>query len=192
MSARLEGKVALVTGASKGIGKAISILLAKEGATVAMAARNGQELSEAAKEVAAAGGSALGIPGDIGDDRFVEALFNQIAGRHGKLDILVNNAGIVDGGGDIADLSPAKFREVMNVNVVAVFHCMQQAIRLMRENGDSGKIVNIGSVRSHWTERGEPGAYNASKFAVRGLSETVARLLIEGKSKITVGMVCRE
>jgi NAD(P)-dependent dehydrogenase (short-subunit alcohol dehydrogenase family) len=108
----------------------------------------------------------------------------------GRLDILVNNAGIVDGGTDVEALPVEKFREVMNVNVVAVFHCMQKAVAIMRRHGDVGKIVNIGSVRSHWTEAGEAGAYNASKFALRGLSETVARLLIKGKSKIAVGMVC--
>ena len=191
MSKRLEGKFSLVTGASKGIGRAIATRFAKEGSTVAITARNSIELDALANEIADAGGMAVPFAGDIGSDDFIRKLFAEVEKQFGRLDILINNAGIVDGNRkDMDTLTPEKFREVMNVNVVSVFHCMQQAIRIMKANGDVGKIINLGSVRSHWTESGEPGAYNASKYAVKGLTETVARLMIEQKSNIAVGMVC--
>jgi len=190
MTGRLKGKIALVTGASKGIGKAIAELFALEGAELIATARDGEALAKLSESVGKNGGKLHAIPGDIADDAFVESLFESIKKSHGRLDILVNNAGIVDGGGDVERLTPEKFREVLDVNVVALYSCMRQAIMIMRENGDAGKIVNIGSVRSHWTEQGEAGAYNASKYAVKGLTESVARLLIERKSKIAVGMVC--
>ena len=191
MPGRLEGKISIVTGASKGLGKAIATRFAMEGSTVIMVARGlGGELEKAAKGIETDGGCVVPFPGNLGDDAFVESLFGMARTRFGRIDILVNNAAIPGVGGDIEKLSTKKFREVLDINVVAVFHCMQQAIRLMRENGDKGKIINIGSVRSHWSEQGGPGAYNASKFAVRALTETVARLMMEQKSKITVGMVC--
>ena len=190
MGTRLNGRISLVTGASKGIGKAVSELFASEGATVVLVSRDSGKLSSVVKGITDVGGDAIAIPGDIADDLFVEGLFAKIKEGYGRLDILVNNAGMVDGGGDITNVSPAKLREVLNLNVVAAFHCMQQAIRIMRENGDVGKIINIGSVRSHWTEQGEAGGYNASKYAIRGLSETVARLLMGMKSNIAIGLVC--
>lgn len=190
MSGKLDSKIALVTGASKGIGKAISELFASEGASVIMVSRNAGELNSAATEIKKHGSALETVPGDLGSDEFVEELFSNIRRKYGRLDILINNAGMVDGGGDIATLSPEKFREVMNLNVTAVFHCMQQAIKIMRDNGDKGRILNIASVRSHWTEAGEAGAYNASKYAVKGLTETVARLMLKQKSQITVGMIC--
>ena len=190
MPGRLEGKTALVTGASRGLGKAIAKLLAAEGAKVAIAARSSNELNATAEEIEAAGGTALPFAGNIADDAFIERMFAGIKESFGRLDILVNNAAIPGVAGDIENLSTAKFREVLDVNVVAAFNCMKHAIRIMKENGGKGKIINIGSTRSHWSEQGGPGAYNASKFAIRALTETVARLMIEQKSQISVGMVC--
>jgi NAD(P)-dependent dehydrogenase (short-subunit alcohol dehydrogenase family) len=191
MAGRLEGKITLVTGASKGIGKAVAERFAAEGAKVFMTARGADgELEKSARRILDAGGEAFPIAGDLADEAFVETLFKTAREAFGKLDILVNNAAVPGVGGDVEDLSLERFRQVLEINVVAVFHCMKQAIRIMRANGDKGKIINIGSVRCHWSEMGGPGAYTASKFALRGLTETVARLMIERKSKITIGMVC--
>ena len=185
----LRSKIALVTGAGRGIGRATAQLLAERGATVVLAARTAAEIQRVADDIAAAGGQALAIPGDIADPEFVDQLFGAIRERCGRLDILVNNAGI-GAFAPIEEMPVEQFRATLEVNVLAPFMCMQQAIRLMRANGGTGKIVNIGSVRSHWTEAGDAGAYNASKYALRGLTESVARQLHGTDCRIAVGLVC--
>ena len=88
------------------------------------------------------------------------------------------------------ELDPEDFKWCLEVNVVAAFSCTQQAIRLMRKYDNGGKIINVGSVRSHWTEAGDGGAYNASKYALRGMTESVARQIHGDGSDIAIGMVC--
>lgn len=116
-------------------------------------------------------------------------MFSKIDGDYGRLDILVNNAGVAPFG-KIQVLPVQKLRECLEINVVSVFMCMQHSIKLMEKCGNKGKIINIGSVRSHWTEGGDSGAYNASKFALRAMTESVARQLHGSGSNIAVGMVC--
>jgi NAD(P)-dependent dehydrogenase (short-subunit alcohol dehydrogenase family) len=185
----LENEVALVTGAGKGIGRAVSELFAGEGAKVVLVARNEDELRAVADGIRSKGGQAHPAAGDITDDAFVQRLFQMVRDEFGRLDILVNNAGIAPFG-RVEDLPVERFRRCMELNVIAVFACTQQAVRLMKEQGGQGKIINIGSVRSHWTESGDAGAYNASKYAVRGLTESVARQLHGSGLNIAVGMVC--
>jgi NAD(P)-dependent dehydrogenase (short-subunit alcohol dehydrogenase family) len=189
MSNALEGKIALVTGAGRGIGRATSILLAENGASVIMVSRTQSDLESAESEISDAGGAALFFCGDVTDQEFVNQVFVKTKERFGRLDILVNNAGMAPFG-KIEEMPVETFRECLELNVVAAFHCMQQAVRLMKENGDAGKIINIGSVRSHWTEAGGAGAYNASKYGLRGLTETVARQLHGTWSNIAVSLVC--
>ncbi len=185
----LEGKVALVTGAGRGIGRAVAILLAKNGARVGLTARTTAQLEQVAGDISATGGVVEIFSGDLTSDTFRRTLFCELRARFGRLDILVNNAGMSPSG-PIQEMPVALFRECLELNVVAVFACMQQAIRLMEEGGGEGKIVNIGSVRSHWTENGDAGAYNASKFALLALTESVARQLHGTGSQIAVGLVC--
>ena len=185
----LEGKVALVTGAGRGIGRATAKKLAECGASVVLTARSAGELDEAAEEIRTAGGQARTVPGDITDSSFVEELFTVVREEFDRLDILVNNAGMV-AGGPVQELPVEDFRYCLELNVVAAFACMQQAVRLMEEKGLAGKIINVGSVRSHWTEGGGGGAYNASKYAVKGMTESVARQLHGTGSNIAVGMLC--
>lgn len=185
----LQGKIALITGSSKGIGKAVAELLAQHGATVVLTARTASDLEQVAEAIRKADGHSLAIAGDITDESFVEKLFETIKGRFGRLDILINNAGVAPFG-KVEDLPIEKFRYGLELNVIAVFMCMQQAIRLMKESGGTGKIINIGSVRSHWTEHGDSGAYNASKYGLRGLTESVARQLHGSGLNIAVGLVC--
>lgn len=185
----LDGKIALVTGAGRGIGRATAELLAERGATVVLVARTAEQLDEVAAGIRAAGGQATPIPGDVTDDAFVERLFAAVRDEFGRLDILVNNAGIAPGG-TVEELPVEKFRQCLELNVVAVFALTQQAVRLMKEAGAGGKIINIGSVRSHWTEAGSGGAYNASKYGLRGLTESVARQLHGTVPPIAVGLVC--
>jgi NAD(P)-dependent dehydrogenase (short-subunit alcohol dehydrogenase family) len=185
----LTGQVCLVTGASKGIGAAVARRLAVAGARVVLTARSRQELETVATSIREAGGEAHPVAGDLCDARFVESLFGHIRDEHERLDGLVNNAGVAPFG-PTEEFPVERLRECLELNVVAAFACMQAAIRLMRAQGGRGKIVNIGSVRSHWTESGDAGAYNASKFALRALAESIARELQGTGQEIAVGMVC--
>lgn len=185
----LRGKIALVTGSGRGIGRAVAVRLGQEGVTVVLTARTATEIEKAAAEISENGGQGLAMAGDIIDEGFVGRLFDTVREKFGRLDILINNAGIAPFG-PVEEMEVDRFRAALEVNVVAAFMCMQQAVRLMRESGGSGKIVNIGSVRSHWTEAGDSGAYNASKYALRGLTESVARQLHGSGCDIAVGMIC--
>lgn len=185
----LRGKIALVTGAGRGIGRAIALLAAEQGATVVLSARTAGQIEEVARKIEADGGQALAMAGDITDEMFVGQLFAAVRARFGRLDILVNNAGIAPFG-PIEEMPVDRFRAALEVNVVGPFLCMQQAVRLMKESGGTGKIINVGSVRSHWTEAGDAGAYNASKYALRALTESVARQLHGPDCRIAVGLVC--
>jgi NAD(P)-dependent dehydrogenase (short-subunit alcohol dehydrogenase family) len=185
----MKGKIALVTGAGRGIGRAVALLLGERGATVVATARTVGEVEQVAADIEAAGGKALAVPGDIADEASVEQLFARVQSELGGLDALVNNAGIAPFG-PIEEMPVESLRAALEVNVVGPFMCMQRAIRLMMGNGGTGKIINVGSVRSHWTEAGDAGAYNASKFALRALTESVARQLHGSGCRIAVGMIC--
>ena len=184
----LDGQIALVTGAGRGIGRAIAEILARNGATVVLTARTASEVQDVAAHIAMAGGRALAWPGDVTQLTFVEELFGRVQSELGGLDILVNNAGNAPFA-PVEELPVRALRDCLELNVIAVFACMQQAVRLMQKQG-TGKIINIGSVRSHWSEAGDSGAYNASKAALRALTETVARQLHGTDNSIAVGLVC--
>lgn len=186
---RLENKIALVTGAGRGIGRAVAELFAGEGATVVMVARTAADLEEAAAAIEEKGGAAVLIPGDITEASVVAHVFQEIREQFGRLDILINNAGIAPFG-PIEELPVERLRACLELNVVAVYACTQHAVRLMRETGGVGKIINVGSVRSHWTEAGDGGAYNASKYALRGMTESIARQLHGAGLNIAVGLIC--
>lgn len=184
----MQDRIALVTGAGRGIGRAVALLLGEQGATVVATARTASEVEQVAADIEAAGGRARAIPGDITDEAFVGTLFAGVQSEFGRLDALVNNAGIAPFG-RIEDMPVDDLRAALQVNVVGPFMCMQRAVRIMQVSG-GGKIINIGSVRSHWTEAGDAGAYNASKYALRALTESVARQLHGSDCRIAVGMVC--
>lgn len=186
---KLEGKVALVTGAGRGIGRATAELLAEQGASVVLVARTPEDLDEVREGIETAGGVARVMAGDLTRGQFVSRLFAHIREEFGRLEVLVNNAGIAPSGG-VEDLEVGAFRACLELNVVAAFACTQEAVRLMRENGGTGKIINVGSVRSHWTEGGAGGAYNASKTALRAMTESIARELHGSDLNIAVGLIC--
>ena len=186
---KLEGKIALVTGGGRGIGRAVAELFAREGATVVVVARTQSELLQVAEGIEETGGQAVPLVGDITSATFVRRVFRTVEKRFGRLDILVNSAGAAPFG-PVEELEPKQLRDVLELNITAVFAYMQQAIRIMNANGGVGKIINIGSVRSHWTEAGDAGAYNASKYGLRGMTESVARQLHGTGSNIAVGLVC--
>jgi NAD(P)-dependent dehydrogenase (short-subunit alcohol dehydrogenase family) len=167
----LQGHIALVTGAGRGIGRAIGRTLAAEGARVVLAARTEEQLRAVAAEIEAAGGHAEVEPADIAREDDVQRLFARIAERHGRLDILINNAG-VGSFGPLRDFSAAELDRILAVNVRGTFLASREAVRLMQPRR-AGAIVSIASVVAF---RGYPNqaAYAASKHAVLGMMKSLA------------------
>ena len=139
----LQDKVALITGASQGIGRATTLALVVAGAKVAVAARNGQKLATLVREIEAAGGTALAVPMDVADPVQVKTAFPQILTKFGKLDILVNNAAITYFI-PVADFPEKRFKLMMEVQVYAPFHLSQLVLPSMKER-HTGWIINISS-----------------------------------------------
>jgi 3-oxoacyl-[acyl-carrier protein] reductase len=168
---RLAGKVAVVTGSSSGIGKAIALRFVEEGARVVAAARRERLCEEVVAQIRQRGGEAIAIPTDVADDSQVERLIAETVRRFGRLDILVNNAGI--GGGDrIAETSTKAFDEVMATNLRGTFLCSRAGFRAMQKSG-GGIIINMSSVCGVDAWAGT-GAYSASKYGIMGLTKALA------------------
>ena len=167
----LSSRNALVTGAGRGIGRAVAEALASKGAKVYLAARTAPQLEAAADAIRATGGSAVPVPTDLRSEAEVEALFDRIRKESGGPDILVNNAG-VGIFGPVVDASPADFDAVMQVNAKAAFLCCRLALRSMIPR-KRGAIINVSSVVGF---KGYPnqGIYTASKHAILGLTKSLA------------------
>jgi len=168
----LAGKVSLVTGASRGIGRAIAIELARQGATVVLAARDAARLDEAVGEIAAAGGQASSLSLDIADRASIDAAFAKVLETHGRLDHLVNNAGITRDN-LLLRMKPDEWAQVLDVNLTGAFHCTQAALRPMLKQR-TGRIVNITSVVGLAGNAGQAN-YAASKAGLVGFTKAVAR-----------------
>lgn len=168
MERTLTGKVAVVTGASSGIGEATALALAERGASVVLAARASEKLEEMERGISARGGRALSIRTDVSDPSSVEAMIERTVGEFGAIDILINNAGL-GLSGRVAELRAEDLRYVFEVNVVGPLNCIQSALPHMREGG---RIINVSSVVG---KRSIPkvGAYSASKFALNALSDAL-------------------
>lgn len=168
----LLGKVALVTGGAQGIGKAIALLLAKNGADVAISDINLEKAQETANEIQGMGKRSLALKANVSDFREVEQIVEAIVGQLGRIDILVNNAGITR---DrlILRMTEEDWDAVLDVNLKGTFNCTKAAVRYMSKQ-KSGKIVSIASVTG---EMGNPGQanYGASKAGVIGFTKTIAR-----------------
>jgi NAD(P)-dependent dehydrogenase (short-subunit alcohol dehydrogenase family) len=173
--AKLDGKVALVTGGNKGIGKGIALGLADEGASLVLVARGKEALDRAAAEVSARRASVLAVASDISDERQVDEAFRRTVERFGRLDILVNNAGAFDGG-PLDEMSTAVWDKVLAVNLRAPFLCTRAAMRIMKKQG-GGRIINIGSISAKRV-RPSSAAYSASKHGLWGLTQVTA---LEGR-----------
>jgi NAD(P)-dependent dehydrogenase (short-subunit alcohol dehydrogenase family) len=179
---RLQGKVALVTGGNRGIGKGIARGLGKEGASLVLTARGVEELRRTADELTAEGREVLAIPADVTDEAQVRALFEQTLKRCGRLDVLVNNAGTFDGG-PIDELSVEAWDRVIAVNLRGPFLCTREAMRIMKLQG-GGRIINIGSISAQRV-RPNSAPYSASKHGLWGLTQVTA---LEGRAhNITCG-----
>ena len=164
-------KIALVTGAGTGIGRAVALALAKAGYQVVLTGRRQAVLDEVAAE---AGGSATTITADLTDPASVAALFASVKERFGRLDLLFNNAGTVAPSVNLEDLTLAQWQAVIDTNVTGVFLCTQEAFRLMKDQQPrGGRIINNGSV-SATAPRPNSAPYTASKHAVLGLTKSTA------------------
>jgi 3-oxoacyl-[acyl-carrier protein] reductase len=172
MSGELDGKVALVTGASRGIGRAIARELARRGALVYLGARDEAKLAEAVAEIEREGGKARALALEVSDRSSVDAAFAAILEREGRLDHLVNNAGITRDN-LLLRMKPEEWSQVLAVNLTGVFHCTQAALRPMIKQR-FGRIVNITSVVGLAGNAGQAN-YAASKAGIVGFTKAVAR-----------------
>ena len=169
-----SGRVALVTGASQGIGRACALRLAKSGASVAAAARNREKLEEVVGEIAAAGGQAAAFALDVADEEQIKSVFKAVIAQFGKIDILVNNAGITR---DqlILRMKRADWDSVIQTNLTSAYLCTQQATSsMLRQRW--GRIINITSVFGQMGQAGQAN-YAASKAGLIGLTMAIAREL---------------
>jgi len=183
---RLTGKIAIVTGSSSGIGKAIALRFGAEGAKVVVAARRFSLCEQTVEQIKAAGGEAWAIQTDVADEEQVERLIAETVTRYGRLDVLVNNAGIVAGGRRLVETSTKDFDAVMNVNLRGTFFCCRAGFRQMRQQG-GGTIINMSSVAGVQAWAGT-GSYSASKHGIMALTKTLAD---EGRAHhIKVAAIC--
>jgi 3-oxoacyl-[acyl-carrier protein] reductase len=184
MSKKLEGKIALVTGASKGIGAAIAKHLAAAGARVVVNyASSKADGEKVVAEITKAGGQAVAVQADVAKKADIVRLLGEVKKAHGKLDILVNNAGIFSPGAPLGQITEEHFHRLFDLNVLGVILVTQEALPLM---GAGGSIINTSSVVSTLSPPGNP-VYNASKAAVDCLTRTFAREL--GPKNIRVNSV---
>lgn len=182
----LKGKAAIVTGGTRGIGRAIAEALVREGASVCISARNVEELEQAVSELGDAGdGGVTGVACDVRSEEEVRAMFEHAAAEFGGLDVLVNNAGI----GlfkNVEETTPEEFRSVIETNLCGVFYCCREAVPLMRERG-GGYVINISSLAGA-NPHPKMSAYNASKFALNGFSEAFMQEVRHDRIKVSYVM----
>jgi len=181
-------KIALVTGASSGIGKACALALLREGWSVALAGRRLEALQAAVAEAGPdAAARALPIACDVGNEAAVATLFEQLRARFGRLDLLFNNAGVSPRATTPDELSGEEWRQAVDTNLNGMFYCLSHAFRMMRaQQPQGGRIINNGSISAHAPRPGSI-AYTATKHAVSGLTKTAS---LDGRPfDIAVGQI---
>jgi NAD(P)-dependent dehydrogenase (short-subunit alcohol dehydrogenase family) len=177
MSKQLQDKVAIVTGASNGIGRGIAEMFAAEGAKTVLVARRGELLDEVAAGIRSNGGEALTVPADLSKEQEIVALFAKVKETYGRLDVLVNNAGVATHI-NTEDISLQYWQEVIDINLTAPFLCSREAIRIMKaQTPQGGRIINVGSVSAK-TPRPDSLPYTATKFAMQGMTH---QLTMDGR-----------
>ncbi len=172
-------KVALVTGAGTGIGRAASIALAEMGHTVVLVGRRPEPLQAVHGQLTQGGMRALVAAADVADERATHELFARVQAQFGRLDLLFNNAGITARPVPLEELSPSEWRAVIDVNLTGAFLCTREAIRIMKQQSPrGGRIINNGSLSAH-VPRPNSAPYSASKHAISGLTKATA---LEGRA----------
>jgi NAD(P)-dependent dehydrogenase (short-subunit alcohol dehydrogenase family) len=170
----MPSRIALVTGAGSGIGRAVALALQSSGYSVVLAGRRAGELDRTAAAASASGGAMLAVPTDVSNPEQVNALFTRTREAFGRLDVLFNNAGISAPGVPIEDVSYEQWSAVVAVNLTGAFLCAQQAIRMMKaQEPRGGRIINNGSISAH-TPRPNSAPYTATKHAITGLTKSIA------------------
>jgi NAD(P)-dependent dehydrogenase (short-subunit alcohol dehydrogenase family) len=168
------GKIALVTGAGSGIGRAVSLALQFAGYSVVLAGRRARELEKTVSLAASSGGKIFPVPTDVSQPRAVRDLFAKTRETFGRLDLLFNNAGIGTSGVPTEDLTFEQWSAVVAVNLTGAFLCAQQAIKLMKtQQPCGGRIINNGSLAAH-TPRPDSAPYTATKHAITGLTKSIS------------------
>ena len=171
-------KVAVVTGAASGIGRAASLALARDGWSIVLAGRRLEPLEATAGEVGAGGAATLCVVADVSREADVEALFARVRAHFGRIDLLFNNAGIGGPARPLEEVTPAEWKEVIDINLTGAFLCSRAALRMMKtQSPPGGRIINNGSLAAH-APRPHSGAYTASKHAISGLTKATA---LEGR-----------
>lgn len=173
MSGRLNGKVALVTGASSGIGRATARLFAAEGARVVVGARRAAELDELVAEIAAAGGSAVALAGDVRSEAYAQALVALAVQRYGRLDVAFNNAGTLGEGGPSIEVSEAGWADTLAINLTGAFLGAKHQIAQMLKNG-GGSVIFTSTFVGYTVAFPGTTAYAASKSGLIGLTQSLA------------------
>ena len=167
-----HGKVALVTGAGTGIGRAVALALLRDGYRVVLAGRRIEPLDAVARESGT--DRALAVPTDVSQPESVDALFATIRAAFGRLDLLVNNAGVSGIGVNFEDIAFEQWQNVVNINLTGSFLCAQGAFRLMKEQlPQGGRIINNGSISAH-APRPNSASYTATKHAITGLTKSLS------------------
>ena len=172
----LEGRVAVVTGASSGIGEACALAFVEKGAKVVLAARRAERLDKLVKRIEGTGGEALAVTTDVTREADVDNLFENALERFGTVDVLINNAGIADST-PVYDMPLELWHQVIETNLTSAFLCSRAAFRVMKDKG-RGRIVNIGSISARVPRENSP-AYAASKWGLDGLTRSLA---IDGRA----------
>jgi len=168
------GKVAIITGAGSGIGRAVALAFLKDGYKVALAGRTKEHLDETARLAGAAAGNALAISTDVTDPGAVHNLFTRAYQSFGRLDVLFNNAGIAATGVPLEDLPFAQWQAVVATNLTGSFLCTQEAFKIMKsQTPRGGRIINNGSISAH-APRPRSVAYTATKHAITGLTKSTS------------------
>jgi NAD(P)-dependent dehydrogenase (short-subunit alcohol dehydrogenase family) len=185
MGSQLQGKIAIVTGASNGIGRGIAETFAAEGARTVLAARRASLLDEVAAGIRARGGEALPVVADLTREDDVTALFATVAKSYRRIDVLVNNAGIATHR-NTEDITLDYWREALDINITAAFLCAREAIRMMKaQEPKGGRIINIGSVSAK-TPRPDSLPYTVTKFALQGMTH---QLTMDGRKHNIVASI---
>jgi NAD(P)-dependent dehydrogenase (short-subunit alcohol dehydrogenase family) len=170
----MMSKIALVTGAGSGIGRAVALKLQANGYDVALAGRRAAELDRTVSLAAAGGGRMIAVPTDVGKPESVDALFDAVAKEFGRLDVLFNNAGMGAPGIPMEELTYEQWSAVVAVNLTGAFLCAQRAMKMMKnQTPRGGRIINNGSI-SATTPRPNSAPYTATKHAITGLTKSIA------------------
>ena len=169
-----SSKVAIVTGAGSGIGKAVATAMLKDGYKVVLAGRRSEPLEKAIADAGAPKGAALAVPTDVADPASVARLFAKTRETYGRLDVLFNNAGVGAPPKNLEELTFEQWKNVVDINLTGVFLCIQEAFRIMKDqNPRGGRIINNGSISAH-APRPNSAPYTSTKHAITGLTKSAS------------------